>query len=270
MERIKVLKREGINIKLSKTRRVVFSLFLLLMSLVNFCSTDVQAAVSPATSYYVTDTSNVLKDDVEKHILDINYLFEKTEEQPQVAVVTIPTLDGIDIETYAVEQFETMGIGNADYDNGVLILLATEDREIRVEIGYGLEGALPDGKVGRIIDASISNLASGNYSQAIQDIFNQIVLSIQEEYAYEDVFNGTVPIVSDQSGNIEPYIIILIIVGIVIYLLICKVIGINPLDALILLMNVLSSASSNCLSSSSHHSSGGGGLSGGGGASRDF
>ena len=160
-----------------------------------------------------------------------------------------------------------MKIGNEKYDNGVLILLATEDREIRVEVGYGLEGALPDGKVGRILDASMENLASGHYSQAIEDIFNQIVLVIQDEYGYEDVFNGTVPKVESEEMNELP-IFGMIIGVIVVYFIVCRVIGINSVDALILLINLLSQGSNH--SSSSHQSKGGGGRSGGGGASRNF
>ena len=245
----------------------LFLLIVTLVGLFNLSSLDIQAVVNPDQSFYVTDKSHVLTHQTKEHILEINYVFEKTKERPQIAVVIIPTLDGSDIETYAVKQFEKMKIGNEKYDNGVLILLATEDREIRVEVGYGLEGALPDGKVGRILDASMENLASGHYSQAIEDIFNQIVLAIQDEYAYEDVFNGTVPKVESEEMNEVP-IFGMIIGVIVVYFIVCRVIGINSVDALILLINLLSQGSNH--SSSSHRSKGGGGRSGGGGASRNF
>ena len=245
----------------------LFLLIVTLVGLFNLSSLDIQAVVNPDQSLYVTDKSHVLTHQTKEHILEINYVFEKTKERPQIAVVIIPTLDGSDIETYAVKQFEKMKIGNEKYDNGVLILLATEDRGIRVEVGYGLEGALPDGKVGRILDASMENLASGHYSQAIEDIFNQIVLAIQDEYAYEDVFNGTVPKVESEEVSELP--IFGVIIGvIVVYFIVCRVIGINSVDALILLINLLSQGSNH--SSSSHRSKGGGGRSGGGGASRNF
>lgn len=253
--------------------RLLMSLMLFVMvvaGVLNGNALTAQATVQPDLNYYVTDKSNVLTNETKTHILKINQLFEITKEQPQIAVVIVPTLKGVDIEAYAIEQFEVMEIGNADYDNGVLILLATDDREIRIEVGYGLEGALPDSKVGRIIDASIDDLAAGNYSQAIYDIFNQLVLSVQEEYAYGDLLNGAVPVISDATSHNEFRVVILMIIGIVIYLAVCKAIGINTMDALILLMNVLSSAADNRSSSSEHRSDGGGGRSGGGGASRGF
>ena len=110
----------------------LFLLIVTLVSLFNLSSLDIQAVVNPDQSFYVTDKSHVLTHQTKEHILEINYVFEKTKERPQIAVVIIPTLDGSDIETYAVKQFEKMKIGNEKYDNGVLILLATEDREIRV------------------------------------------------------------------------------------------------------------------------------------------
>jgi uncharacterized protein len=57
-----------------------------------------------------------------------------------------------DVDTAAVDLFEAWGIGKKGKNNGVLILCAVEDRRIRIEVGYGLEGILPDAKAGRIID----------------------------------------------------------------------------------------------------------------------
>ena len=267
MEQIIMKSRGYRKIKFTSLPKL-FLLMVTIIGLFNMSSLETQAVVNPDQSFYVTDKSNVLTHQTKEHILEINYVFEKTKERPQIAVVVIPTLDGSDIETYALKQFEKMKIGNEKYDNGILILLATEDREIRIEVGYGLEGALPDGKVGRILDASMENLASGNYSQAIENIFNQIVLAIQDEYAYEDVFNGTVPKVESEEASELP-ILGMIIGAIVVYFIVCRVIGINSVDALILLINLLSQGSNNS-SSSSHRSKGGGGRSGGGGASRNF
>ena len=90
----------------------LFLLIVTLVSLFNLSSLDIQAVVNPDQSFYVTDKSHVLTHQTKEHILEINYVFEKTKERPQIAVVIIPTLDGSDIETYAVKQFEKMKIGN--------------------------------------------------------------------------------------------------------------------------------------------------------------
>lgn len=237
---------------------------------------NVSATVNPDSNYYVTDKSSVLSSEVKQHIIQINHLFEKTEQKPQVAVVIIPTLDGVPIETYAVEQFEKMKIGNSDYDNGVLILLATEDREIRIEVGYGLEGALPDGKVGRILDQSMELLGDGNYSLAMRDIFDQVIFAIQTEYGYEDVFNGTVlgidmDLAEDDHTSFNT-LTLTAVIGFVIYFTVCRFMGLSFAESLLLLMNFIGQTSSVSSSSRSGNSrsSGGGGRSGGGGASRRF
>lgn len=72
----------------------------------------------------------------------------------EVAVVTMPTLGDRTVEEYATALFNTWGIGKTDRDNGVLILVAVRDRAMRIEVGYGLEGILPDGLTGAIIRES--------------------------------------------------------------------------------------------------------------------
>ena len=257
-------------------KKLILSATLCLISVLGAVSLNVSATVNPDSNYYVTDKSSVLSSEVKQHIIQINHLFEKTEQKPQVAVVIIPTLDGVPIETYAVKQFEKMKIGNSDYDNGVLILLATEDREIRIEVGYGLEGALPDGKVGRILDQSMELLADGNYSLAIRDIFDQVIVAIQTEYGYEDVFNGSVSgidvdVAEDDHTSFNT-LTLTAVIGFVIYFTVCRFMGLSFAESLLLLMNFIGQTSSVSSSSRSGNSrsSGGGGRSGGGGASRRF
>lgn len=69
----------------------------------------------------------------------------------EVAVVTIRSLYGQTVEAYATALFNTWGIGKKGKDNGVLVLVAVDDRKMRIEVGYGLEGVLPDGLSGAII-----------------------------------------------------------------------------------------------------------------------
>ena len=76
----------------------------------------------------------------------------ETETGAQVAVLTIPSLEGQPLEDYALRVVEAWQLGQENRDNGVLILIARDDRKIRIEVGYGLEGVLPDAICGRIID----------------------------------------------------------------------------------------------------------------------
>ena len=69
--------------------------------------------------------------------------FEK-DTSNELSVVTIEDLKGDTIENFAVKLFEDWGIGKKDKDNGVLLLIAKNDRQMKIEVGYGLEGALTD------------------------------------------------------------------------------------------------------------------------------
>lgn len=69
----------------------------------------------------------------------------------EIAVLTVPSLEGDAIENVAVEVFEQWGIGKKGEDNGLLLLIARDDRKIRIEVGYGLEGYITDGRAGEII-----------------------------------------------------------------------------------------------------------------------
>jgi uncharacterized protein len=71
--------------------------------------------------------------------------------QVDVAVVTIPSLDGEVIDPAAEELYKAWGIGSKEKDEGALILLARDERRVRIEVGYGLEGIIPDGRAGSII-----------------------------------------------------------------------------------------------------------------------
>ena len=85
-----------------------------------------------------------------------------------MAVVVIGSLDGLSIEEAAVQLFTLWGIGKKSKDNGLLFLWSTGDRRIRVEVGYGLEGVLPDGKTGAILDTYvIPKFKSGEFDEGV-------------------------------------------------------------------------------------------------------
>ena len=93
--------------------------------------------------------------------------FERTNGA-EMAVVVIRSLDGLSIEEAAVKLFELWKIGKKSKDNGLLLLWSTGDRRIRVEVGYGLEGVLPDGKVGAILDALVMpKFRSGEFDEGL-------------------------------------------------------------------------------------------------------
>lgn len=100
----------------------------------------------------------------------------------EMAVVVIKSLDGLSVEEAAVKLFELWGIGKKDKDNGLLFLWSTGDRRVRVEVGYGLEGALPDGKVGAILDTYvIPKFKAGEFDQGVIDGVDALVRVARNE-----------------------------------------------------------------------------------------
>src|SRR5262245_29839603 len=99
---------------------------------------------------YVTDLAEVVpaayRDSIEALAGDL-----ERATKVELAVVTVPDLGGEEIEPVATDLFTRWGIGGKGRDDGVLILLARRERRVRIEVGYGLEGILPDGRCGGII-----------------------------------------------------------------------------------------------------------------------
>ena len=116
---------------------------------------------------WVTDMPGTLRADTVARLNSTIGEFERTNGT-EVAVVVIRSLDGLTIEEAAVKLFELWKIGKERQDNGLLLLWSTGDRRVRVEVGYGLEGALPDGKVGAILDARvIPKFKSGEFDEGL-------------------------------------------------------------------------------------------------------
>lgn len=86
------------------------------------------------------------------------------------------------------------GVGDKDKDNGIVILLATEDREVYIAVGYGLEGALPDSKVGRLIDHYGLEYFSGDeFSVGLKSLYEAVANEVYIEYGIEPTENYTAP-----------------------------------------------------------------------------
>ena len=102
----------------------------------------------------VTDLAGVLSPE-QKQALEYKLVAIDDSSSNQIEVVILPTLDGNPIEEYATKLFRQWGIGNKKTNNGILLLIAIQDKKIRIEVGYGLEGAIPDITANSIIDNDI-------------------------------------------------------------------------------------------------------------------
>ena len=114
---------------------------------------------------YVNDFAHVLDPTTVAQLDNICQQLDQ-KAKAQVAVVTMNSLDGSDIESYAVDLYKQWGIGSKATDHGVLILVAVQDQKYRIEVGYGLEPILPDGKVGGIGREAVPLLRQNNYNGA--------------------------------------------------------------------------------------------------------
>lgn len=166
---------------LTSIRKVRLVIFLIILSL---CASYSLAIVKPTKEFYINDYANIISKENEEHIIRENVSLEE-KTGVQVVVVTVPTLEGRPLEEYSNELFREFGIGNEDENNGLLLLLALEERQFRVEVGYGLEGILPDGKTGRIQDEYIiPYLKNNNWNEGIKNGFDAFVDVINNEYEY--------------------------------------------------------------------------------------
>lgn len=112
------------------------------------------AQTFPQPQGYVSDFAGLLSTSGKNRLETQLALIEK-ETGTEVAVVTVKSLDGVSIEDYASRLFEKWGIGKKDKDNGVLFLTASDDRKVRIEVGYGLEAIITDARAGRILDNEV-------------------------------------------------------------------------------------------------------------------
>lgn len=127
----------------------------------------------PAPTNYVNDFAGVLSPQT---LASLNALCAQVDRQAhaQIAVVTVKSLDGEPIENFATALEDKWKVGKKGTDRGLLLILATTDRRYRVEVGYGLEGILPDGKVGNIGRQIVPYLQQNNYDGAVTLAVQQI------------------------------------------------------------------------------------------------
>ena len=149
-------------------------------------ATPAFAYTSPGSpSGYVNDFAQVLSAGKTQELDARLAAFEQATSN-EITVVTVPSMDGDYIENYAAKLFEEWGIGKKNTDNGVLLLLALEERKLRIEVGYGLEGALPDSVAQSIITNEITPLLkAGDYDGAVTAGVAGIEAATKGEYQGE-------------------------------------------------------------------------------------
>lgn len=140
----------------------------------NLCCFAKAEIPEPTDKFFINDFANVIDNETEQYIFDEGKAYNGNGGS-QVVVLTMPSIDGYSVEEFSIETAREWGIGDKDEDNGVLILLVMDTRDIRIEVGYGLEGVLNDGKCGRFIRSAAPLLSDGDYSGGIKQIYNDVI-----------------------------------------------------------------------------------------------
>ena len=165
------------------------AVFLVLFTNVAF-ATDLP---KPTKNFFVNDFANVISNaDEEKMQQQGEALFK--ECGAQVVVVTVKSLNGEDLENYSLNLARSWRIGSDKNDDGILLLLAVDERKVRIEVGYGLEGALPDSKTGRILDTyGVDRFKKNDFSTGLAAVYDSLVNEVYIEKGL-DPADGYTPV----------------------------------------------------------------------------
>lgn len=180
----------------------------------------------PPENTYIHDYGKMVEMEQAREIMAVGAALERASGA-EIVVVTVESLEGYSLEEYANALFRSWGIGDKEKNNGVLLLVNKENAltgtqgRVRIEVGYGLEGAIPDGKAGRILDQYVLPAwEKGDYSTGIYQGYMAIAKAVAEEYQLDlnteealaqlDAYN-----VDGKDPNLPIGIIIFIIVLII-------------------------------------------------------
>ena len=249
-------------------RKRVFHLLLVLLSFLllegHAFAKDTQIP-TPVGDIYVQDFADVLTANEENQLKSLGRNLED-QTTAQVAVLTVKTTGDKPIAEYANEALRQYGIGSKEKDNGVLLVLATDDHQVRIEVGYGLEGRLPDGKTGRILDDhAIPYLKANQPNKAVIETYQVLSKEVAAEYEKKAEQQPTAEQTTGDKGiHFPQWLLILVIVAAV--FLDFKFFG----GALTYFILSILSRGGRGGGGSSGPRGGGGGSSGGGGAGRGW
>jgi uncharacterized protein len=154
---------------------------------------------------YVQDDAGVLSPKTRDQLYSQAVWLHDQTGSAQIGVVTVDDLGGSTLEEYAVQRFRQMGLGSKERNDGVLLLYENQGRHVRIEVGYGMEGRIPDGKAGAILDQYfVPNRDAGLLDDAILDTQSALIIEMAAEYGIDAssvVGSGHLPPL--QSGSSE-------------------------------------------------------------------
>lgn len=179
---------------------------------------DAAPSISQPTTH-IADHAGVIKPDVAKKLDGwLTELERKTTAQ--VIVLTVKSLDGLPIEKFTIELMARWKLGQKGKDNGVLICVSTGDRKYRIEVGYGLEGAMPDswcGTIGR--EYFVPNFRRGDYSTGIYEAGIAVASQIAKEY-HVDVSGLAAPARRQRRGAMAGQVFAVLVFLLIVFVIV--------------------------------------------------
>jgi uncharacterized protein len=169
-----------------QVRKGAKALFILILFLASWNTLLAQRAIPPHGGVWVHDEAGVL-DAQTKAELEYALKAERDSTSNQIAVLLISSLEDDDIDLYANRVFAEWKLGTAEKDNGVLFLIAMNDKKMRIEVGQGLEGALTDALSSRINRNEVAPyFRQGNYNDGVKAGVLAVIKAVQGEYTNDD------------------------------------------------------------------------------------
>lgn len=209
-----------------KKINVILIISILILSL-SFSSFAINIP-EPTNDFFVNDFADVISEENEQEIMKIGAdLYEQTSAQ--VVVVTVDSLDGYEVKEYALELGREWGVGSKETNNGAVLLLSVNDREVTIQVGYGLEGCLTDAATGRILDDyAIPYLINDDFSTGLTEAYKAITANLCEEYGVThnpdyniDNYNEYDYSYSDDSDDMSGltiFVLTLVLISVIIFI----------------------------------------------------
>ncbi len=159
---------------------------ILILFIILFAGISAQPEI-PTLDRYATDLTGTLStSQVNKLDQELKRVDQVTSNQ--VVLLIIQSLEGYPLEMYSFDVAEKNKIGSKENDNGILFLVSIDDRKMRIEVGYGLEGALPDAMASSILRNDVKPFfREGDYYSGVVSGLNSIIAATQGEYTRENV-----------------------------------------------------------------------------------
>ncbi|CAM3762561.1 TPM domain-containing protein [Mesobacillus thioparans] len=168
---------------------------------------------APVGDIYVQDFANILSENEEIQLRTIGRSIDD-QTTSQIAVLTVDSIGERSIEEFSVDAYRKFGLGTKENDNGVLLVMAMQEKKIRIEVGYGLEGVIPDGKAGRILDEyAIPHLKNNQPNLAVMNTYQALANEVSGTNEY-----GSAPKSGEQQQDlpIPSWLLIIIVIGVII------------------------------------------------------